>query len=80
MLFRSLGVEDQQARQFYEVEALRGGWSVRQLERQISSQFFQRTLLSKNKSAMLRKGSEPQPADLVSVEEEIKDPLVLEFL
>lgn len=75
-----LGIEDEQARRFYEAEALRGGWSVRQLDRQISSQFYQRTLLSKNKSAMLRKGAEPQAADLVTPEEEIKDPLVLEFL
>ena len=75
-----LTIQDQQARQFYETEALRGGWSVRQLDRQISSQFYQRTLLSKNKAAMLRKGTEPQSGDLVTPEEEIKDPLVLEFL
>ena len=36
--------------------------------------------MSKNKAAMLRKGEEPTPDDLVSPEEEIKDPLVLEFL
>lgn len=35
---RLLSVKDQHARQFYETEALRGGWSVRQLDRQISSQ------------------------------------------
>ena len=75
-----LSIEDQQARQFYQAEALRGGWSVRQLDRQISSLFYQRTLLSKNKAAMLRKGAEPQANDLVTPEEEIKDPLVLEFL
>ena len=53
---------------------------MRQLDRQIGSQFYQRTLLSKNKAAMLRKGAEPQPGDLVTPEEEIKDPFVLEFL
>jgi len=67
-------------RQFYETEALRGGWSVRQLDRQISSQFFTRTLLSKNKRAMLEKGSLATAADLVTPEEAIKDPVVLEFL
>jgi len=67
-------------RQFYESEALRGGWSVRQLDRQISSQFFTRTLLSKNKRAMLEKGSLATAADLVTPEEAIKDPVVLEFL
>jgi len=75
-----LSVQDEKARRFYESEALRGGWSVRQLDRQISSLFYERTLLSKNKSAMLRKGAEPQAEDLVTPEEEIKDPLVLEFL
>lgn len=53
---------------------------MRQLKRQIDSQFYQRTLLSKNKAAMLRKGEEPLPGDLVTPEEQIKDPLVLEFL
>jgi predicted nuclease of restriction endonuclease-like (RecB) superfamily len=77
---RLLSVEDKTARQFYESEALRGGWSVRQLDRQINSQFYERTLLSKNKAAMLRKGAGPQADDLVTPEEEIKDPLVLEFL
>lgn len=36
---RLLSVKDDHARQFYEAEALRGGWSVRQLDRQIGSQF-----------------------------------------
>ena len=77
---RLLTVEDLNARHFYEQETLRGDWSIRQLDRQISSQFYKRTLLSRNKAAMLRKGSEPQPGDLITPEEEIKDPLVLEFL
>lgn len=67
-------------REFYEAEALRGGWSVRQLDRQISSQFYTRALLSKNKRAMLEKGSVPQASDLVTPDEAIKDPYVLEFL
>ena len=75
-----LTVEDQDGRAFYEAEALRGGWSVRQLDRQIGSKFYERTLLSRNKAAMLRKGEKPLPADAVSPEEEIRDPLVLEFL
>lgn len=34
---------------FYHGEALRGGWSVRQFQRQIDSQFYGRRALSKNK-------------------------------
>jgi len=69
-----------EARAFYETEALRGGWSVRQLDRQMSTLFYERTALSRNKAAMLRKGARPRPADRVTPEEEIKHPLVLEFL
>lgn len=74
------GTRSEQERAFYEAEALRGGWSVRQLDRQISSQFYTRALLSKNKRAMLEKGSVPQASDAVSPDEAIKDPYVLEFL
>jgi predicted nuclease of restriction endonuclease-like (RecB) superfamily len=68
------------ARKFYETEALRGGWTVRQLERQVASQFYERTALSRNKAAMLRKGEIALPGDAVTPEEQIKDPFVLEFL
>ena len=74
------GTRSAQEREFYEAEALRGGWSVRQLDRQISSQFYTRALLSKNKRAMLEKGSVAQAIDAVTPDEAIKDPYVLEFL
>ncbi|NYT26021.1 DUF1016 domain-containing protein [Alcaligenaceae bacterium] len=77
---RLLSVKDDHARQFYEVEALRGGWSVRQLDRQIGSQFYERTALSKDKAAMLVKGSVAKPEDTVTPTDAIKDPYVLEFL
>ena len=53
---------------------------MRQLDRQIGTQFYQRTLLSRNKAAMLTKGAQPKPGDALTTEEEIKDPFVLEFL
>lgn len=65
---------------FYEAEALRGGWSIRQLERQIDSQFYERIALSRNKVAMLKKGVIKKQGDKITPEEEIKDPYVLEFL
>lgn len=77
---RLLSVKDDFARQFYETEALRGGWSVRQLDRQIGSQFYERTALSKNKAAMLTKGAVAKPEDAITPEEAVKDPYVLEFL
>ncbi|NEP11623.1 MAG: DUF1016 domain-containing protein [Symploca sp. SIO2C1] len=75
-----LSVKSNEARDFYEAQALQGGWSVRQLRRQISTQFYERTLLSRNKAAMLEKGTQSLPSDTISPEEEIKDPFVLEFL
>ena len=77
---RLLGIKNEQARKFYETEALRGGWSVRQLDRQINSQFYERTALSRNKAAMMSRGEKALPEDRVLPEEEIKDPFVLEFL
>lgn len=77
---RLLSVTSDQARRFYEAEALRGGWSVRQLDRQIEAQFYERTALSRNKAAMLAKGAKARPGDVLTPEEEIKDPYVLEFL
>ena len=77
---RLLSVRNLHARQFYETEALRGGWTIRQLDRQIGSQFYERTALSRKKAAMLRKGQVPTPDDVVTPEEEIKQPYVLEFL
>ena len=75
-----LSLKNENARRFYETEALRGGWSVRQLDRQINSQFYERTALSKNKAAMLTRGQKALPGDRVPPENEIKDPYVLEFL
>ncbi len=77
---RLLAVKGDHARRFYETEALRGGWSVRQLDRQINSRFYERTALSRDKAAMLRKGAQTRPEDTVAAEEEVKDPYVLEFL
>ena len=77
---RLLSIKNSRAREFYETEALRGGWSVRQLDRQIDSQFYERTALSKNKAAMLIQGGKAGAEDAVVPEEAIKDPFVLEFL
>ena len=77
---RLLSVKNPDARAFYETEAHRSGWSVRQLDRQIGSQFYERIALSRNKAAMLEKAEKSEVTDLVTPEEAIKDPFVLEFL
>ena len=75
-----LSLDDREARKFYEAEALLGGWSIRQLRRQIGTQFYTRTLLSRNKTVLLEKESIAKPEDHVKLGEEIKDPYILEFL
>lgn len=70
---RLMVVDNPHARAFYETEALRGGWSIRQLDRQIDSLFYERTALSRDKAAMLTKGARVRPEDHVAPEEEIKE-------
>ena len=77
---RLLAVEKSQARAFYEAEAIRGGWSIRQLDRQISTQFYERTVRSKQPEAMLDRAQKAIPQDTVTAEEEVRDPYLLEFL
>jgi len=77
---RLLAVKNVDARKFYEAEAIRAGWSVRQLDRQIGSQFYERIALSRNKAAMLERAEAPKLSDVITPEEAIKDPFVLEFL
>jgi len=73
-----LRVERDNAREFYLNESIKGNWSTRVLERQADSLFFERTLLSQDKKAMLLKGRETE--DKMVPEQIIKDPFVLEFL
>src|ERR1039457_2859165 len=77
---RLLSVKNPEARTFYETEALRSGWSIRQLDRQIGSQFYERIALSQNKAAVLEKSEAAEPGGAITPEEAIKDPFVLEFL
>ena len=63
-------------------EALRGGWSVRQLDRQIRLPVLRahRPLEEQGRDVDQAESGSPRPKDLVRPEEEIKDPFVLEFL
>lgn len=71
-------IEDPLKRTFYEVECIRGNWSVRELKRQIATLYFERSGLSKNKkklSAMVQSGAELAEPKLA-----IRDPYIFEFL
>lgn len=77
---RLLTVRNELARAFYEREALRGGWTIRQLDRQIQAQFYERTALSRDKATILRESDKLRAGDGLTADEEVKDPYVLEFL
>ena len=77
--YRSLmRVQDEDAREFYLEEAVKAGWSSRQLERQINSFYYQRILKSRDKNSVRDEINTLEPKS--EYEKIIKDPYVLEFL
>jgi predicted nuclease of restriction endonuclease-like (RecB) superfamily len=76
-----LQLNDPLERRFYEAEALRGNWSVRELKRQIATQYYARSGLSTDRAALARHahaGAERQ--DALAFRQVIRDPYVFEFL
>ena len=71
-------IEDDLKRAFYEQEAIAGCWTTRELDRQVSSLYFERMGLSKDKLA-LRQYVEAG-ADTLQPQHAIHDPVTLEFL
>ena len=73
-----LRVENEDARNWYVEECIRSGWSSRQLERQISTLYYDRLLASRDKTPVIAEAGElMQP---LAAENFIKDPYVLDFL
>ncbi len=73
-----LKVEKTNARIFYEQEAAEQNWSTRELERQITTLFYERAILSKEKRKMLIQTR--SKAEKYSPDDFVRDPCVLEFL
>jgi predicted nuclease of restriction endonuclease-like (RecB) superfamily len=71
-------IDEPLKRLFYEVETLRGNWSVRELKRQIATQYFERSGLSTDKDALARLTH--SHAEAQSPQHVIRDPYVFEFL
>lgn len=71
-------IDDERRRNWYTEECAKSGWSVRQLERQINTLFYDRLLASKDKEPVKNEiqKTEPKP----EYEKIIRDPYVLEFL
>ncbi|MEI6753333.1 MAG: PDDEXK nuclease domain-containing protein [Paludibacter sp.] len=64
-------------RNFYEMEAIKNAWSVRELQRAMNSLLFERTGLSTNKQAVLDKHLNQKH---LVVEDVFRNPFILEFL
>ena len=71
-------VENEKAREWYMNEAVAGAWSSRQLERQISTLYYERLLASRDKAPVKAEADKLMAS--AGVEDFIKDPYVLEFL
>ena len=69
---------DEIQRRFYEIECIRGKWSVRELRRQIDSLYYQRSGLSKDKGK-LSEDAHIQ-AETLQPTQIIRDPYIFEFL
>ena len=71
-------IADKSARDFYTEECAKSMWSVRQLERQIHTMYYQRLLASRDKESVASEiqTTEPKP----EYEKAVKDPYVMEFL
>jgi predicted nuclease of restriction endonuclease-like (RecB) superfamily len=73
-------VENPAARGYYIDEAISQNWSVRALERQIDSLYFERLLASRDRDTVVTEAKEVTQALTRRPEEFIRDPYVLEFL
>ena len=71
-------IDDPLKRAFYEQEAIRGCWTYRELDRQVSSQYYERMGLSKDKKALqklaVKNAQQLAPRDI------LHNPVTLEFL
>lgn len=71
-------VPDEKARTFYAEECAKASWSVRQLERQIHTMYYQRILASQDKLPVAQEIAQTEPKP--EYEKIVKDPYVMEFL
>ena len=71
-------IDDPLKRAFYEQETIRGCWTYTELDRQVSSQYYERMGLSKDKKALQRLTA--KTAQQITPKEILHNPVTLEFL
>jgi len=73
-------VKSDKARTYYMEESAKSNWSVRALERQINTHYYERLLSSKVKQPVIDEAIQNTKELLLTPKDIIKDPYVLEFL
>lgn len=73
-------IKSSQAQDWYIKEAVQSNWSVRALERQIGTHYYERILSSKDKQIVQEEATEKTRDLQLTPKDIIKDPYVLEFL
>ncbi len=77
---RLMRVENELARNYYLKEAAEQNWSVRTLDRNISTLYYQRLISSQKKKLVTEEMEEKTAERKQNVDEFIKNPAVLDFL
>ena len=75
-----LKIEDEKAKDYYIQETIASNWSVRALERQINSLYYERLISSQEKQSVIQEAKENTKNLQLTAKDIIKDPYVLEFL
>ncbi|KAE9530162.1 PDDEXK nuclease domain-containing protein [Testudinibacter aquarius] len=79
--YRSLiRIENPQARQWYQQEAIENNWSSRALDRQISVLYYERLLASQNKALVTQEAEQKTEPLKESIHDYLRDPYILDFL
>lgn len=73
-----IAIDDDTKRAFYEIECIKGTWSVRELKRQIGSLYYERSGLSLDKKKLSELAN--RTADKAKPKLDIRDPYIFEFL
>ncbi len=71
-------IQNEDERNFYEIEAVKNGWSLRELKREFDSALFERLVLSSDKEKVSKLSS--QGVVVETPQDIVKEPYVLEFL
>ena len=71
-------IDDENERRFYEIEAIKNNWSLRELQRQYDSALYTRLALSRDKKKVLDLSE--KGLIIEKAKDAIKDPYVLEFI